>query len=216
MVSEPTVEPNLFVTLIPITVAVIGALAALVVHHYQVRQEIKMRIATERFERKKQAYRKVIETMNNLIDFAFRLGQPVNWRITRQLYSELVLVGSPDVISRFNKFMKELDKSQNDNLILDVWYAMHQDLYGESLPAGSIKFIEPGKPLLDLMQEVSPWWPQIRQEGIQDWNDLAKIDEKTHSRKIGAPEDLLARLKKTAADEVQREEERVRFFEREQ
>jgi hypothetical protein len=210
------VQSNLSVTLIPIMVAIIGALATLLVHHYQVQQEIKMRIATERFERKKQAYRRVIATMNNMIDFAFRLGQPVNWRIARQSYSELVLVGSPNVISRFNEFMKEFDKPQSDNLILDVWYAMHQDLYGESLPPGSIKFLEPGKPLLDLMQEASSWWPQIRQEGIQDWNDLEKIDEKALSKKIGAPEDLLARLKKAAADEVQREEQRVRFFECEQ
>jgi len=214
LASELTIESNLLVTLIPIIVAAISAVVALLVHHSKVRQEIKMRIATERFERKQQAYRRVIETMNNLIDFAFRLGQPVNWRISRQLYSELILVGSPDVISRFNKFMSEFDKSQNENLILDVWYAMHRDLYGESLPPGSIKFIEPGKPLLDLMREASPYWPRIQQEGIQNWTDLAKIDETALSRKLGVSEDLLARLKKAANDEVRREKERAKFFER--
>lgn len=214
MPTEPTVEFSAFGTLIPVIVAIIGAIAALLIHHYQVRQEIKMRIATERFERKKEACRRVIETMNALIDFMFRLGQPVNWRIAREIYSELVLVGSPDVISRFNKFMKEYDKSQNDNLILDVWYAMHRDLYGESLPSGSIKFIEPPRSVLDIMQEASPSWSRIMQEGIRGWDDLARIDEKSLSRKIGVAEDLLVRLKATALDEVRREEEKVKLFQR--
>jgi hypothetical protein len=103
---------------------------------------------------------------------------------------------------------------EKDKLILDVWYSMHKDLYGEDLQEGSIKFVQAPKPILDWLQEMSVWWPRLRQEGIDDWKDLSGIDALSVSAKTGIPREVLSRAKSIATEELRREEECRRFFER--
>jgi hypothetical protein len=168
----------------------------------------------ERFERKTGVYRKLMQAIYRLVDFSMFFGEEMNWRITRQLYGELVLVGSPDVIVSFNNFAKEWDprKPEMDRLYFDVFYSIHQDLYHEALPPGSIKIINPPKPVIDFLEQQSKWTAQILAQGIKDWKELSKVDERSLSTKIGIPGDILTRLKAIASDEVRREEERKKFF----
>lgn len=201
-------------SLLQILAASLGIIGAILVHHYQVRQEIKMRVAMERFERKAGVYRKLMQTLYRLVDFSMFFGEEMNWRTTRQLYGELVLVGSPDVIVSFNNFVKEWDprKPGTDKLYFDVFYSIHQDLYHEALPPGSIKIINPPKPVIDFLEQQSKWTSQILAQGIRDWKELSEVDERSLSAKIGIPGDVLTRLKAIASDEVRREEERKKFF----
>lgn len=195
-------------------VAVLGAITSILVHHYQVRQEIKMRVTMERFERKAGVYRKLMQTMYRLIDFSVFFGEEVNWRITRQLYGELALVGSPGVLVSLNKFMKEWDprKTGMDKLYFDVFYSIHEDLYGEALPAGSIKVIQGPKPDLDFLEQHPTCLVELRAQGITDWKKLSEADEGSLAAKTAIPRDVLSQLKVIASNEVRREEERKKYF----
>lgn len=207
MILEDIIGP----LLVAIVSTIISGWFLLHIHHSRVKQEIRLHIEKEEMTTKRETYRKILSIMNWLTNYSNGWSDELNWRAVQTVYSDLILVGSPDIMELINKFLRDFESmSEKDatSLIREIWSKMRRDLWKESAlpPSAELKFVTPGKKT----REAIKFWFKNREKlqkvGISNLSNLKEMDPIDISRKTGIRVPDLERLKKMAEYELHLEE----------
>lgn len=103
--------------------ALISGFVLLWIHHSKLRQEIEVNMRMEQLERRRSVYKELLAFLNQVYDYTAMLSdEPLNWRIFRELHDELQVIGSSEVIRKFNdlfmKFGSEKPSSESERRAL--------------------------------------------------------------------------------------------------
>lgn len=201
---------------IPMVASLLSVLVAIWVHHRKVRQEIDIRIRAERFESKRRSYAKIIEVLWQIIDYTTMLGPELNSYLIRRIYTELLVVGSTQVIRQFNDFMTGYDKAQTlpqkSELIRAFLVAVRRDLYGERLDPDQVRFVQPGTRSLDSFKIYDRHKPALEGCGLSNIQSLAEMDVDDVGTRTSIAIGELRSLREAAVRERQLREEAARWF----
>lgn len=194
----------------------ISGIIILLTHHWKVKQEINIHRGIENFNRKQNAYREILQLISKMVDHSHFLGKPVNWRIIRHAYDEIMLVGSKDVVKLANEFIVKSDELEGKKLhdaIKQLWNVIRSDLYGESLPLDEMHIISPSPDTISALNTYHKYANELKAFGINNIEDASEMDIFKIKDKIEIKSGVLSEIKEMAKKELSFEEEFRKFVE---
>ena len=215
--AEPWIPFWLLQIIIASAGATISGSVLLLIHHFRVKQELEIHRKKDVFERKQKVYRSLLRNVSALMDFTSSLGKNVNWRISREIYNELILTGSNTVIEAHNKFTRESDTSDDKKyteLVKSMWIAVRKDLYEESLSPKDMRFFGGSNKTLKVYETYGKYREKIRPLGIENYESIAQMNvDEIHSQ-TNIDKTELEFMKKQCLKEVEIEKEWKIFIEK--
>ena len=196
--------------------ATISGFILLLTHHWKVKQEINIHRGIENFNRRQNAYREILQLISKMTDHSHFLGKPVNWRIIRHAYDEIMVVGSKDVVKLANEIIVKSDKLEGKKLhgaIKQLWNVIRSDLYGESLPLEEMHIITPSPDTISALNTYHKYANELKAFGINNIEDASEMDVIKIKDKIEIKEGALSEIKEMAKKELSFEEEFRKFVE---
>jgi len=209
--------PEWILQIIGISVAsTISGIILLYTHHKKVKQELKIHGKKEEFDRKQKVYRTMLRNVSELLDFVQNLGSSVNWRIGREIYNELILIGSPAVIDAHNNLTRTYDKATDAEataMIKKLWIAVREDLYDETLKDEQVRFFRPSSSTTKAFEIYAKYAEKLKLLGIESYESLAEMNVEDTYSKTGISKGELESLKKCGVKELYLEQEWKKFVE---
>lgn len=212
-------ESNLIITIIS-ALGIVGAsfvsgFFLLRSHHSKVRQEIKIHRENELFDRKQKAYRELLKVLSRSEDYSNFLGTPINWKIIRYFYDEIMLIGSKEVIEKTNELLS--DESPNtknsDKIMKQLWYAIRKDLYDEKISIDNMKMIRPSPKTIRALALHNVVYFKLKSLGIDTIAKTREMDVDDINKKSQIDKSDLNLIKEMAKEELENENELKRFLE---
>ena len=186
--------------------ATISGIVLLYTHHNNVKQEIELHLKREQFEHKRKAYENLLKFIFDQLDFLRGLKDEINWREMQRIQRDLILSGSKDVFSSFNKFFTEFDKADEQKatkLVKDLWNSIRTDLYPEEpLPYTVLKIINPGRETIEALDILKKYEIQFLSLNIKNLESIKSMDINVVNSKTGIPLIELNKLKIMAEREI--------------
>lgn len=205
--------------IVPVIAAIITAagsiIGIIVTQHLRVKKEIELRRKIELFDRKQKAYRKILKILSKMEDHITFLGTPVNWKILRYAYNEIILVGSKEVVDKTNELLHDdsPDSSKSDIKIANLWNAIRKDLYGEELSVSDIHMIGPSPTDLKALSLHDKHFDKLKSVGIDTLEKTSGMDIDSICNKTQINTDELNSIKKMAKNQLDFDDELKRFVE---
>lgn len=185
--------------------AIITGIVLLHIHHSRVKQEIDLQRKKELFEKKQKAYRSILRQVNSLLDFSAYLGPNPNWRITRDIYNQLILVASRPVLESYFdsiKRMNELDDTKLADALKSLLRTIREDLYGEKIEDDQIKMHNPPTNTMRALEIYGKQPEKLKQLGLESYDSLASMDIAAVNKSTGIPLEELGFLKAISEKEA--------------
>lgn len=198
--------------------ATISGILLLLTHHKKVNQEIEKHRKIDNFEKRKKAYRKILEMLSKLLDHSHLLGKPVNWKITRYAYNEILLVGSKEVVEKTNELMLsigESDSSVTDAKVKNLWNAIRNDLHGEELSPEQMHMIRPSTETLAALSLYHNYSNQLKSAGINSLEKARDMDLSAIHAATQIDTNELLDIKEMAKNELMYDDELNKFLDEE-
>lgn len=129
------ISSNIVAVITAIIIAAGSIIGIIITQYLRVKKEIELRREIEVFDRKQDLYRKILDQINQLMDYSYYLGRDMNWKISRKIYDELLLIGSEEVIEYFPELHKEMSNKDStiEEHLYNVRNAIRKDLYFKEL-----------------------------------------------------------------------------------
>ncbi|MBI5147394.1 MAG: hypothetical protein HZA84_09330 [Thaumarchaeota archaeon] len=158
--------------------ATISGVILLLLHHSRVKQELEIHRKKEIFERKQKMYRKLLNHIEERLDYVFFLGNDLDWREVRLIYNELMLSGAKPVIDAFNNFLKTYNPQnpKDDEKFKKILVEIRKDLYGDVISVSDVKVVNPGSKILDELEILGNHKEILANEGFENFESLSKMD----------------------------------------
>jgi len=198
--------------------ATISGSILLLIHHFRVKQELKIHREKEVFERKQIMYRNLVNYFLKLLDLKSNpTHDKGNWRIGNYLYTELLLVGGKSVIDAFTIHLKaKLAERDNDvehtNKIKDILIGIRNDLYHHKLNRDDINFIQPTSEANEALKIIEDNYSDFEKFDSTTLEKASKINVEQMVRETSIPKNKLEFLKKTALHEMKIYDEFSRYL----
>lgn len=190
--------------------ATLSGIILLTIHHRKVKQELDIHRQKDEFDRKQKIYRMVLQHISRLLDQSHLLGSEVNWRITRQIYEELLIVGSPKVIKIYNNFILNLDKIEGKvehDKLKELWNVIREDLYGTGLAEDEMHVISPSLETISALDIYHNNSAALKALNINNIESISRMDIDDVTIKSNIDKEKLKLLKNMAINELRFEEE---------
>ena len=212
--ADPTIPDWALQIVIGSIGATISGIILLITHHSKVNQEIEKHRKIENFERKQKAYREILKLISKVLDYSHFLGTPVNWKIVRYAYDEIMIVGSKEVVEKTNELLlKEVSAETTNAKIKDLWNAIRKDLYGEELPIDHMHVISPSSETVNALSTYHECSAKLGACGINSLKDASIMDVTVVSSQTQIDEKKLDLIKRMAINEIEYDDELKRFLE---
>lgn len=191
--------------------ATISGIILIHLHHRKVKQELEIHRKKDEFDRKQKIYKTILRHISRLIDHSHLLGKEVNWRITRQIYEELLIIGSPKVIETYNNFILNLNeisgKEEEHEKQKELWNVIRKDLYDVGLKNEEMHVISPPSETITKLDIYHNNAKKLKTLGITNLEKVSEMDVKEVSTNLGIEFKELESLKNMAIKEIQFENE---------
>lgn len=218
--SWETIIATLSSNIVPVIVAIIttaGSIIGVIYAQYsKIKQEMKLRREVELFDRKQKAYRAIMNLISKLSDHSYLIGSEVNWKITRNVYNEIMLVGSPEVVKITNTMLIEshdLPSEKEHDLIKRLWDAIRNDLYKQSIPLNEMHVITPSQETVDALKIYHDHASELWEMNITTIKQLSEMNIEEARRLTNMNIDDLTKIKDMAIRELKYEKELEEFRE---
>lgn len=199
-----------FTTEIIVTIvgASISAFVLLMIHHRKVKQEIKIHGNIDNFNERKKAYHDLLQLVSKMSDHSHTLEKPVNWKIIRHIYNEIMLIGSKEVVDVANKFFIDSDTfvgEKEHEAIKRLWNAIRKDLYDETIPLDQMHIINPSPETVTALNLLNTHLNDLKPFGITTLKDAANmnLDDLVNRNALDGNKDNLEAIKKMAIKEIE-------------
>jgi len=212
--ADPLIPDWMLQIIIASVGATISGIILLLIHHARVKQELEIHRQLELFDRKQDLYRKILDQINQMMDYSYFLGQDMNWKISRKIYDELLLIGSEDVIDYFHEFHKEMSKIDKkiDEHLYNIRNAIRKDLYSKELKRKSSRVTQMGKKSQRVLEKYENELKTLQDNGYDNFEKLSKIDIKKLHDEYKIPEESLKDIKEMAMAQNSIDEEFSKYY----
>jgi hypothetical protein len=199
-------------TILTVAGSIIGIFFA---HHLKVSREIAIRRKIELFDRKQKAYRNILKTLSKMQDHSYFIGTRINWKITRHMYDEIILVGSKEVVEKTNDLLLDNspDSQETDKKMKNLWNAIRKDLYGEEIPFNQMHVIKPDDKTITALEVYHKYSAQLKILGIDTPEKASEMDIEKVNNETQIDKNNLNLIKKMTNKELEYEQELKRFLE---
>ncbi|HJU12904.1 MAG TPA: hypothetical protein VJ792_00415, partial [Candidatus Nitrosotalea sp.] len=132
------------------------------------------------------------------------MGSPVNWKIVRYVYDEIMLIGTKEVIEKTNELLSDNspDSENADNIMKHLWNVMRKDLYGEEVPLKHMKTITPSPETLRTMVLHNKYFNELKSLGIDTIEKTSKMNIDDVIKHCTIDRDSLNLIKNMAQNEL--------------
>jgi hypothetical protein len=178
--------------------ATISGAILLLIHHSRVKQELEIHRKRELFDRKQKTYRLLMRDVFRDLDYVTNLGRPKNWRVTRDVYNELLLIGGKEVIDAYNEYIKkydQLDDVQGSQMVKNLAIVIRKDLYGEIISSEQVKFMAPSRKSRHAIEIYAKNHEKLSQFGFDTFELFVNMDIEDIHSKTGISREELKELK---------------------
>lgn len=217
-----TIITTLSANIVPVIVAIITAAGSIIgviyAQYSKVKQEMRLRREVELFDRKQKAYRTIMNLILRLYDHSYFIGSEINWKTIRHVYNEIMLVGSLEVAKIANKMIIEshdLASEKKHELIKNLWGAIRNDLYKQSIPTSEMHIISPSQETVDALKIYDTHASTLSNSiiGITTIRQLSEMDVGSIHRITNIDTADLTKIKDMAVRELRYEKELREFLE---
>lgn len=199
-------------TILTVAGSIIGIFFA---HHLKVSREIAIRRKIELFDRKQKAYRDILKILSKMKDHSYFIGTRINWKITRYMYDEIILIGSKDVVEKTNDLLLDTspDSQGTDKKMKNLWNAIRKDLYGEEIPLDQMHMIRPDDETRTALELYHKNSAQLKISGINTPEEASEMDIEKVNNETQIDKNDLDLIKKMTKKELEYENELKQFLE---